>query len=621
MTSLQHCLTLTCVINQVLKNKELLDTARDCFRFVVKFFEPINISATHIYHSALELSPASSIIRRLYYHQQDSDFPKVVAGTQDLWDESIHHSSIPSCTYNWSPCSQFVAVAVEGVVKILDALTLEPLSILQPTEPISQLMGKPTYSPNGHYLACFSRTALIIWDIQTGGVAKEIGSYGVTGSISLVWSWDGRTIGFIEHITASSLITSVIHMCYVASGTIWSLDVHQPSKGLHLWACNESFRVMTLRGVGSSSTVEISEVESALTKIESFNIGKLGSFWEFEPFSPTTYHLSVRNETGIVILDLWSLTCLLSLDDPFYFYDFSPDGSFYTITQPSGTHIYRYTSGSYTLWREFSAQYWTPSRRSPLQFSPNSLSILGHFKAALQVQNLDGLPITTSPNSCTPLAVLSCCGTYIATSYEGNSTVTITNIHSKTHPQFIDAGMAIRVLALTGNVLLVVGFDELVAWKLTKNGTVDGVFANRRAGCGDSIWTISASLPFFSVEDQTVIVRNGGVTYTYNTETGEIIEPAQASPNPHSYLYYYSMEMQCCQHYLHYRNLDTQPTLPEDNWQVSSTTLQEGWVKDAEGKHRLWIPAQWRANTKAGWFYNITTLRINHPSGAVIIMF
>ena len=580
---------------------------------MTKFFEPINISATHIYHSALELSPASSIIRRLYYHQRPTPFPRVVAGTQDLWDESISISSISPCTYSWSPCSQFIAMAVEGIVKILDALTLELLSTLQPIEPTSQLRGKPTYSPDGHYLACFSSTALIIWDIQTGGVAKEIGCYSATDDTSLVWSLDGRTIAFIELWKASA-----IYVCDVASGTTQSFSICPPSYGPHLWAHNISFRVMIPKKE-EFWTIEISEVKSALTKIKSFNtmISLLSSSY----FSPTTYRISISDGNSIQVLDIQNLRSLLRLDKPSLFQSFSSDGSFLAVFQLSSFYIYRYTSGIYTLWRVFSAQGWVTRYSSSLPFSPNSLSILGYFKGVLQVQHLDGLYISAQSNSGIPLAVISCCGTYIVTGYEGNSTVTITNLHSTTHPQFIDTNMVIRVLILTGNILLVANLDELVAWKLTANGAVDGVFTNRRAGCDDSVWTISASLPIFSVEDQTVIVRNGGVTHTYNTGTGEVIEPTQASLNPCGHLYHYSMEMQYCQHYLYYRNLDAQPTLPEDNWPLSSTTLQEGWVKDPVGKHRLWIPAQWRANTKPGWFYNITTLRINHPSGAVIIMF
>ena len=49
-------------MNQVARNEELLGAARDYFQFATKFFEPISVSAPHIYHSALELSPLSSVV-------------------------------------------------------------------------------------------------------------------------------------------------------------------------------------------------------------------------------------------------------------------------------------------------------------------------------------------------------------------------------------------------------------------------------------------------------------------------------------------------------------------------------------------------------------------------------
>ena len=93
-------------MNQVAKNKQLLEIARDCFQFVTKFFEVINVSATHIYHSALELCPMSSIFRKLYYHQHIVHSPKVAVGTPESWAQSIaiygkdHYNGL--CT--WSPC-------------------------------------------------------------------------------------------------------------------------------------------------------------------------------------------------------------------------------------------------------------------------------------------------------------------------------------------------------------------------------------------------------------------------------------------------------------------------------------------------------------------------------------
>ena len=160
------------------------------------FFEPINSSAPHIYHSALELSPLSSIVRKLYYHQR-TPFPKVATGIPDSWEPSTiisspdysHESSV-----TWSPCSQFVATTTKVTVEIRDALTFGLSTTLQPTEPTSQLTGGLAYSPDGRSVAWFSDTTIIIWDIQTGGVVKEIQrDPGPTGSPVCRWM-EGQSV-------------------------------------------------------------------------------------------------------------------------------------------------------------------------------------------------------------------------------------------------------------------------------------------------------------------------------------------------------------------------------------------------------------------------------------------
>ena len=84
---------LTREMDQVTGNKELLDTARDCFHFVTTFFEPISLSAAHVYHSAPELCPLSFVVRRLYYHRRRITSPRLVAGIPDLWDERVSISN------------------------------------------------------------------------------------------------------------------------------------------------------------------------------------------------------------------------------------------------------------------------------------------------------------------------------------------------------------------------------------------------------------------------------------------------------------------------------------------------------------------------------------------------
>jgi hypothetical protein len=84
-------------------------------------------------------------------------------------------------------------------------------------------------------------------------------------------------------------------------------------------------------------------------------------------------------------------------------------------------------------------------------------------------------------------------GAYIATAYQGESTITITNLHSPypSPSQFIDTDLEILAMVLTGNVLLVKGADKFVAWLLTEEGVVDGIIGNTRADCNDSLWEIS----------------------------------------------------------------------------------------------------------------------------------
>ena len=248
--------------------------------------------------------------------------------------------------------------------------------------------------------------------------------------------------------------------------------------------------------------------------------------------------------------------------------------------------------------------------------------IMGRCGAPPQVWCLDSPPIVAHPNSHEPLPVISDCGTYIATRYVGNGTVSIANLLSPTPTQFIDTDMDIWAFALTGNVLLVWDRCELVAWWLTEKGIVDGVSADRRANRGGGIWTVLLDNPRFSVEDQIVVVKDGGSNFfhVYHAGTGELLEPAKTSPDPHV-RQYEARQMEHCQHYLRYRNLHEQSIPSESEWPVTRITLEEGWVKDLEGKHRMWVPVEWRVGLdNAGWLRNTTLLL--YPYGpTVIVMF
>jgi hypothetical protein len=622
-------------LNQVAHDKELLNIAKDYSHFMTKFFEPINVSATHIYHSALELSPLSSIVRKLYYHWRHTPSPRVVVGTPDSWDQSLALPYVQSeyQSSTWSPCGQFVAVGTGQTMEIRDPLNFELLSTLKPTKPTSKLIGTPVYSPDGHSLASLSQTSLIIWDIQTGGVSKEIPRDETSGQL-VVWSLDGKTVCTISWDQSQDTNNVVwgIHTYNITSGTRLSASQLLSDSRPQLWAHDVLFRAMTVQESGQAHVISIFEVGSILRRIELFHVGLgtrniWGKFFSRNKwvamgvFSLATYHISAFSlglTNWLFIWDIQNSCCLLKQKGRFGSHSFSSDGSLFAASS-TNFHVWKYTSGYYTPWREFPSS----NCQSPC-FSPDLSSILGLSQDAPRIWHLDGPPIAPHPNHNHPLTILSPCGTYVVTGQRENSAITITNLLSQTPPQFISTGMKINSFALTGNVLLVEDSKSIAAWQLTGEGAVEGVFGKRRAGHHSRMWTIPQSpILEFVVEDQTVTIRDGAkdkCIHIYHTETGEVLKSTQASPyDPHHWTIY---SMRVGQHYPHYHMLNKDNTCSEDNWPVSQTVLQEGWVRDPEGKHQLWVPAIWRqSQINGGWLYNIRTLWIRPNGGDIIIKF
>ena len=585
-------------------NEELLNITRDYFHFVTKFFEPINISATHIYHSALELSPISSIIRRLYYHRRHTPFPKVVVGTADSWDQGTYISNTPAYKlykpYTWSLCGRFVALHSDKVVEIRDVLSNEITSTL--TTPNTFPTCGLAYSPDGQSLASLSDT-LTIWDVQTGGVVKGI-QCNAFGNGSIVWSLDGKMIAIAENSTRT------VHIHDVVSSMTRSLGTLKSDNGLHIWAHNESFRVMATLLADQTFTVEIFEVGSDLTKIESFHLESGCGAW-IKSFSPTTYRISILVDNQLCILDIQNSELQLAVGGRFDSHCFSSDGSLFAATAcgfPSYVRIWRYNSSRYAWWRDLPI---SPSPGAPLQFSPTQLSILGHsLQGFLQACHLDGPAVPLRKNR-VPLTVLSHCGTYTATQCHGNSIITITNLLSQSPPQLVDTDMRISMLALTGDILLVFNVQNVVAWRLTEEGIV--------GGC---IWAVSISSHWqlwkFMIKDKIVIIEEeGNIIHAYHTGTGEVLNPTNIDVH---HLSYELCHMYRGHHYPHYRIADKEDTIPEDGWPGQLVSSQVEWVKDPEGKNRLWLPVKWRMYN-AGWFNNITTLWLNRNYEAVIIRF
>ena len=195
------------------------------------FFELIDISAAHVYHSALELSPISSIVRKLYYRQRLRPSPRVVIGIPDSWDPSTTVSTKRSyyLSSTWSPCGHLVA----AVTEIQDVLTLELVSTLQSVKVATRFRPGLAYSPDRRSLAGYSDTSIVIWDTQTGGVVNKIGCEFTGDGLELVWSLNGNTIGTISPRVSES---HTVHTYDITSGTTLSPGALQSKYQPYLWA-------------------------------------------------------------------------------------------------------------------------------------------------------------------------------------------------------------------------------------------------------------------------------------------------------------------------------------------------------------------------------------------------
>ena len=666
---------------QVARNEQLLVMARDYLHFVSKFFEVINISATHIYHSALELSPLSSIIRKLYYSQRLTSSPRVVAGTSDSWDQSVTIAGkghrYTSCT--WSPCGRFIAAQTYKAMEIRDSHTLELLSTLAGSS--DELLGGLAYSPDGHSLACLSATGLIIWDIQTGGIAKRTRNNHAS-SATLLWSSDGMTIAIMRfQRDQGQEPTYAVCMYDVSLGTMQFPSTVQSICKPYLWADDTSFWIMAAVDDDKAFTINIFKAGSALTKVESFPIQIQGGA-NIISFSPTTYHLSLSDGSHFAILDIQNSKYLLREQGNFCKSCFSPTGCLFTLCS-FDTHdlrIWANNFGHYSCIGQFMCQ--VPGIGLPsLLFSPKSSSILGCSDGGLQVWHSDD-GHTVLPTYSQPLTTISHNGTYIATADKGNNTVTIADPFSHTLSQ-IDVCTEIQELALVGNVLLVICSKTILAWHLTREGMVAGVSCDRRAGLSDSIWSIPVTskknpLSFAATGQTGIISYTCGLKslQVYHIGTGEALQSHQ---EPVLFgCCFHSLEDVCKGlHHLHYHNLSrgdvfsvyggytgdqcfkpglcmygscstqslcvedgssthrlcvedgssthrlyTNSGCSKDSWALAETIVQEGWVKDPEGRCRLWIPPEWRAFISGEWLCEITTLQFELPSKTrIVIMF
>lgn len=610
---------------------ELLDTARDYFQFISKFFEVIKASAPHIYHSALELSPEDSIVRHHYSQCSLGHHTHVVCGISRSWDQpALIDGEYDACS--WSPCGQFFSVQTSVSVEVWDSLTLEKQSTLQPLRPIDAesqqwIRGSAlSYSPDGHFLVGFPNSTITIWDIQTGGVVKVIECSDISTELrSLVWSSDGQAIGAIF----GEMETWVVYVYDINLGVRVSTSTLQSFMKPHLWSHNNSLCTMTLLASGDSQAiVNIFEIWPIFidTPIRSFhtklNLSHLQS--HTISFSPAVYQICAITSDKLLpmvfVFDIQNSKFLLLKNGDFDLVNFSHDGSSLVTSRKYGDIvIWKYCSEEgYTLWMGIPS--WNGSlkdKHSHHLFSPtlSSLLILSKFHAEVKY-----LYNSQATHGCTPCRheQFSADGTYVVTvPYEGQ-VFKITNL-DRIYSYSIKPGFSICGIALTKNILLVHGCNKVVGWQLTEAGMVHGASGDGVLDQDGRLWTVS-------VPEKDVCFWVGGCIgaisssteypFCYNTETGEELEPIPVevpSPSASPWEVFSGEPSQFVDQYpFSYHHFCAFDGIPKDSIQASVPWYEGGWIKYPQGKywHKIWLPPYQRAESvDMYWFNDVTTLR------------
>ena len=230
------------------------------------------MSAPHIYHSALPLSPKLSIVHRLY-KQYAHPFVRIVQGLPAVWEPvaaTLHCKSYCPKT-RWSPCNKFVALAKPeaAAIEILDAVTLQQLNTLKLPEFGSQMF---TFSPDGQFLTAFSKD-LISWDLQTGGPIGTIpleSDPGFGHPYSSTYSVDGKVVAvaYEQNSEETSTVTNFI-VTYDLLSKMCTNSYHISGKITYpIWTHNECFQFATIRP-GSITIWEVAFTGGHLSEVES----------------------------------------------------------------------------------------------------------------------------------------------------------------------------------------------------------------------------------------------------------------------------------------------------------------------------------------------------------------
>ena len=528
------------------------------------FFEVITISAPHIYHSALLLSPQTSITRTLY-GSQANPLVRVIQGIPTSWDPCTGNTKVSSSITHavWSPCGKFLAIGRRHGIEILDAVTLEQHCTMHPN--CKLVPSALIFSPDGRLLTAHDYSDkpphnIVTWDIQTGGVINCISAGDDLGSVcSLSYSECGKMVGVLFKRMNPSQATDAdgyiidtytysIVIYNLLSGTCISSHLVQEPITLTTWTHGEHIQFTAIK----SESIIIWEIGfvSSCTPTEVGTLPIPDNFPEdpsgknlllFPDLSQFAFFLGQR----VLVWDVQNHKSLLDSED---IVDpknmtFSPDGHFFLCggndpefylwkKSPSGYHLHRKLVSGIGWVRYI--------------ISPNGMVIVGLWHGIIQQWHITNASLpnisTQTPKRAQYGFVLdfSPDGKLVAVAQHSDKTVIVLDLKSGKPQLVIDTSMVIQAIKVTGGKVVVVDDGKVVTWDLPAGGCALNIRADINNGI--QIATFKESVNYGSMSGLPIspdlnylATSTSSHLHIHDMHTGRILISAESHGSVHGF--------------------------------------------------------------------------------------
>ena len=276
----------------------------DSQRFLLEHFDTIHDSPSHIYHSALPLSPPSWL--QMHYNSELSPLIKPIKGIPAEWGMCSRTTVLGSHTQTLSYHNSSIAVgSIPGDIIIFDTVTGTQTAILSGhTHNVTCI----AFSLDGSSLVSGSndKTAKL-WDVQTGGVVKTFSghtnwvlSVSISADYTTVASgsqdstmclWDIKTGECCHNIAQGHPVCHVMfsptdpqYLISISDERVWQWDVDgyevaQPFDGNHASFSSDGAQFISCYG----RTVTVHNSRSRKTPIEFQITNDTASLCSFSP--------------------------------------------------------------------------------------------------------------------------------------------------------------------------------------------------------------------------------------------------------------------------------------------------------------------------------------------------